>query len=103
MALGRYAAAASLFCRLALASVRPPRQCSLKERLAMLPLKDAPVSRPVAILWDDRQIPFIEAQTDDDLAAALGVVHAHLRLGQMELMRRLAHARLCDVGGRIGL
>src|SRR5258705_2177366 len=69
----------------------------------MLPLKDAPVSRPVAILWDDHQIPFIEAQTDDDLAAALGIVHAHLRLGQMELMRRLAQGRLCEMVGRLGL
>jgi penicillin amidase len=69
----------------------------------MLPLRDAPVSRTVTIFWDDHQIPFIEAETDDDLAAALGVVHAHLRLGQMELMRRLAQGRICEMVGRLGL
>ena len=69
----------------------------------MLPLKGAPVSRPVTITWDDHQIPFIEAQTDEDLAAALGIVHAHLRLGQMELMRRLAQGRVSEMVGRLGL
>ena len=102
MALGKYGVAANLFCRLALASVRP-RKRSLEERLAMLPLKDAPVSRPVTIFWDDHQIPFIEAETDDDLAAALGIVHAHLRLGQMELMRRLAQGRVSEMVGQFGL
>jgi penicillin amidase len=103
MALGRYGAAANLFCRLALANARPHPKRSLEERLAMLPIKDAPVSRPVTIFWDDHQIPFIEAQTDDDLAAALGIVHAHLRLGQMELMRRLAQGRVSEMAGRGGL
>src|SRR5258707_3967949 len=103
MSFGRYGAAASLFCRLALANARPHPKRSLQERLAMLPLRNAPVSRPVTIYWDDHQIPFIEAQSDEDLAAALGIVHAHLRLGQMELMRRLAQARLSEVAGRFGL
>jgi penicillin amidase len=103
MALGRYGAAANLFCRLALANARPHPARSLEERLAMLPLKGAPVSQPVTITWDDHQIPFIEAQTDEDLAAALGIVHAHLRLGQMELMRRLAQGRVSEMVGRLGL
>ena len=103
MAFGRYEAAASLFCRLALASARPHPKRSLQERLAMLPLRNAPVSRPVTMCWDDHQIPFIEAQSDEDLAAALGIVHAHLRLGQMELMRRLAQGRLSEMVGRFGL
>src|SRR5258705_2120556 len=103
MAFGRYGAAANLFGRLALASARTDRRRSLEERLAMLPLRDAPVSRAVTIFWDDHQIPFIEAETDDDLAAALGIVHAHLRLGQMELMRRLAQGRICEMVGRLGL
>ena len=103
MAFGRYGAAANLFCRLALANARPQPKRSLEERLAMLPLKGAPVSRPVTISWNEHQIPFIEAQTDDDLSTALGVVHAHLRLGQMELMRRLAQGRVCEMVGRLGL
>ncbi|HYK81308.1 MAG TPA: penicillin acylase family protein [Micropepsaceae bacterium] len=103
MALERYRAAANLFCRLALANARPHPRRSLEERLAMLPLKAAPVSRPVTIFWDDHQVPFIEAQSDEDLAAALGAVHAHLRLGQMELMRRLAQGRVSEMVGRFGL
>lgn len=69
----------------------------------MLPVAGAPVTRPVSIRWDEHQIPFIEAETDDDLATALGVVHAHLRLGQMELMRLIAKGRLAAIAGRIGL
>ena len=103
MAFGKYGAATNLFCRLALKNARPHPTRSLQERLAMLPLKGAPVSRPVTICWDDHQIPFIEAQTDEDLAAALGIVHAHLRLGQMELMRRLAQGRVSEMVGRFGL
>src|SRR5882672_22191 len=103
MIFGRYGAAASLFCRLALANARPHPKRSLQERLAMLPLRNAPVSRPVTICWDDHQIPFIEAQSDEDLSAALGIVHAHLRLGQMELMRRLAQGRLSEMVGQFGL
>jgi len=69
----------------------------------MLPLRNAPVSQPVTVFWDDHQIPFIEAESDEDLAAALGIVHAHLRLGQMELMRRLAQGRISEMVGRFGL
>ncbi|MBT5413338.1 MAG: penicillin acylase family protein, partial [Rhodospirillaceae bacterium] len=40
-----------------------------------------------------------EAESDRDLAVALGVVHAHLRLGQMEMMRRIADGRLSEMAG----
>jgi penicillin amidase len=53
----------------------------------------------VRIRFDARQIPFIEAETDRDAAFALGMVHAHLRLGQMELMRRLARGILAELLG----
>lgn len=58
-----------------------------------------PVRDHVHIRWDDHQIPFVEAANDDDLATALGAVQAHLRLGQMEIMRRLAYGRLSEVAG----
>src|SRR3954468_20861771 len=60
MAWGRYGAAANLFCRMALGNARPQRKQTSQQRLAMLPLKGAPVSRPVSIFWDDHQIPFVE-------------------------------------------
>jgi penicillin amidase len=92
---------AALFAR-ALAVPRP-RPLDLRQRLAMLKLDAAPLEHPVAIRWDSHQIPFIEAQSDTDLAAALGVVHAHLRLGQIDLMRRLALGRLAAVAGPLAL
>src|SRR5690348_12025051 len=76
---------------------------SLTDRLAMIPVAGAPVSRPVNIWWDEHQVPFIEAETDVDLAVALGIVHGHLRLAQMELMRRASRGRLSELVGRRGL
>ena len=68
--------------------VARPAPVDTTARLAMLPLAGAPVARPVSIRWDAHQIPFVTADSDTDLAAALGVVHGHLRLGQIDLMRR---------------
>jgi penicillin amidase len=78
-------------------------QLPVAERLAMIPLANAPVSRPVNVWWDEHQVPFIEAESDADLAVALGIVHAHLRLAQMELVRRASHGRLSELVGRRGL
>ena len=69
------------------------------ERLASFPTRGLPLERPVAIYWNDRQVPFIEAETDRDAAVALGLVHAHLRLGQIELLRRVSQGRLAEIGG----
>ena len=49
--------------------------------------------------WDDHQIPFVEAETDRDLAFTLGMIHAHLRLGQLETLRRIAAGRLSEIAG----
>lgn len=72
-----------------------PRETSLGERLAVFP-GDAPLRESVTVSWDEHQVPFIEAQTDEDLALALGMVHAHLRSGQMELLRRASRGRLAE-------
>ncbi|PWC41192.1 hypothetical protein TSO221_24065 [Azospirillum sp. TSO22-1] len=77
----------------------PPRRRTLEERLADLPTAGLPLQAPVSIHWDEHQIPFIEAEHDADLAVALGVVHAHLRLAQIEMMRRAAHGRLSALFG----
>ena len=78
-----------------------PDPVSTEERLAMIPVEGAPLERPVTIHWSDEQIPFIEAETDHDAAFALGLVHAHLRLGQMEIMRRVSQGRLREMTGPI--
>jgi penicillin amidase len=95
------AAAAALFGRAALHP--PPRHITTAQRLAMLATTGAPLRAPVEIHWDDHQIPHIDAAHDQDLACAFGIVHAHLRLGQMELMRRLAQGRVAEAVGPLGI
>jgi len=76
-----------------------PKKTGLAQRLAMFPTKDLPLKGPVTIHWNEHQVPFIEAKNDADLAFALGLVHSHLRLGQMELMRRIAAGRISEMAG----
>jgi penicillin amidase len=80
---------------------RRPR-LTLVQRLAAFP-KDAPSKAPVRIHWNDHQIPFIDAKDDQDLAVGLGMVHAHLRLAQMEIMRRAAQGRIAEMVGPFGV
>lgn len=75
------------------------RKETLEGRLAAIPLSDAPVRTAVRIRFDRHQIPFVEGDSDRDVAVALGVTHAHLRLGQMEITRRLARGRLSELLG----
>jgi len=72
---------------------------SLKERLAQLPPAAAGLEAPLAIDWNDHHVPFVSAASERDGAVGLGIVHAHLRLAQMEVMRRIAHGRLAEVVG----
>src|SRR4051794_15157685 len=92
--------AVQLALRVACAGVRHrPRASGVVERLATLPVAGAPVAAPVEIRWNEHLVPFIEATSDRDLAVALGLVHAHLRLAQMELLRRIARGRLAEALG----
>lgn len=74
-----------------------------KQRLKALKSAFAPVSESTKIYWEEHSIPFVEAQSDEDLAFAVGVVHAHLRLGQLEVFRHISQGRLSEVAGPIGL
>ncbi len=76
-----------------------PDESTVETRLAAIPTEGAPLEGPVRIYWDSHQIPFIEADHDRDAAFALGVVHAHLRLGQMELFRKVSQGRISEMGG----
>ncbi len=78
-----------------------PRPTTLDERLAMFPTEGLPLERAVTVYWNEHHVPFIEAETDDDLAFALGLVHAHLRLGLMEIFRRASQGRLAEIGGPV--
>jgi penicillin amidase len=48
-------------------------------------------------------VPFIEAADDRDLPVVLGAVHAHLRLAQIDFMRRIAYGRLAEALGPIAV
>lgn len=70
-----------------------------EERLATLPVKGLPLEKPVTVRWNAHQVPYVEAETDKDLAFALGVVHGHLRLAQIRLMKQVSQGRLSEMAG----
>jgi penicillin amidase len=78
-----------------------PEGSGIQDRLSAFPTAQLPVTRPVTVYWNDHQIPFIVAETDEDLAFSLGLVHAHLRLAQMDLLRRIAEGRISELAGPI--
>ncbi|CAH2599834.1 Penicillin acylase family protein [Rhodovastum atsumiense] len=99
--LAGLALVAGLIWRVVRAGRPPP--VTTAARLRNIPCQGLPVREPVRIHWDEHQVPGIEAANEPDLAVGLGVVHAHLRLAQMELMRRLATGRVAEVIGRAGI
>jgi penicillin amidase len=76
-----------------------PEPIDTATRLAMFPVTGLPIEQPIVIRWNAQQVPYIEAQTDRDLAFALGLVHAHLRGGQLALLKRIARGRLSEMVG----
>jgi penicillin G amidase len=63
---------------------------------------EAPItglSAPLAVRWDAHGVPYVEAASEEDLAAALGWLHANDRMTQMELGRRLAAGRISELVG----
>ena len=78
-----------------------PGPTTTERRIAMFPTDNLPVEQPVRIGWDEHQIPFIEARTDGDAAFALGMVQAHLRLGQITLAKHLTQGRISELAGPI--
>lgn len=80
-----------------------PEPTTVEQRLAAFPTAGLDVERPVTVHWDPHQVPFIEAGSDSDLAYALGLVHAHLRLGQMETLRRVSQGRVAEIAGPLAV
>ncbi|MFZ4405637.1 MAG: penicillin acylase family protein, partial [Pseudobdellovibrionaceae bacterium] len=79
-----------------------PNQITEKGRLSLFPSNTSwPIHKPVKIYWSTNMIPFVEAETDEDCAFAIGVVHAYLRLGQMEIFKRGSAGRLSESAGPI--
>ena len=80
-----------------------PKPRDVAERLEAFPTRGLPLEGRVTVYWSERQVPFIEAESDGDAAFALGLVHAHLRLGQMATARMLARGRLSEMIGPFGI
>ena len=76
-----------------------PEMQNLHSRLSVFPTKDLPLKGPAEIYWNAYQIPFVHATHDGDIPFLLGMVHAHLRLGQIELLRHLSQGRLSELFG----
>ncbi len=76
-----------------------PPPVPLETRLAAFPHKDLPCAAPVRIRWNPYQVPYIQARSDRDLAFVLGLVHAHLREGQLALLKHVAQGRLAEIFG----
>lgn len=76
-----------------------PDRVAPAQRIGAMPTANLPIERPVTIYWSENQIPFIVAETDEDLALSLGLVHAHLRLAQMEILRRISQGRISEMAG----
>ncbi len=80
-----------------------PERKDIAGRLAAFPTRGLPLEGRATVYWSDRQIPFVEAETDADAAFVLGLAHAHLRLGQMATARMLARGRLSEMIGPLGV
>lgn len=57
------------------------------------------LARPVLVRYDSRAIPYIKAESDEDLYAAQGYVVARERMFQMDMLRRAAEGRIAQVFG----
>ncbi len=76
-----------------------PDRVAPAARIGAIPTENLPLERSVTIYWNEHHVPFIVAESDTDLAFSLGMVHAHLRLAQMEILRRISQGRLAEMAG----
>ncbi|MEM1349950.1 MAG: penicillin acylase family protein, partial [Myxococcota bacterium] len=83
--------------------VTRPAERTTQERDAMFLSAGAGLSAPVTVRWNEHRIPFIEAERDEDLAFALGAVHAHLRWSQLEYFRMISQGRLSELVGPLAV
>ena len=72
---------------------------SLKQRIESFSQKSYRFNGQVKIYWNHYQIPFIDAEKDQDIPYAMGVIHGHLRLTQIEILRHISQGRLSELLG----
>ncbi len=73
-----------------------PKQAEPHERFKALSSKPAPVQDTLMIRWNRHAVPYVIANNESDTAFGIGVVHAHLRLGQIEIFRILSQGRVAE-------
>lgn len=78
-----------------------PEPKTQQQRFDAIAGGEAPVQSQVRIYWNDQAVPFVEAENSEDLAFGVGVVHAHLRLGQMAVMKMIAQGRISEMVGPV--
>jgi len=78
-----------------------PSPKTMTERLAAFPRDGLPLEKPVTIRWNKYQVPFVEAETDRDLAFALGMVHGHLRLSEIRILKQIVQGRISEMAGPV--
>ena len=78
-----------------------PSPRTMTERVAVFPRDGLPLEKPVTIRWNKYQVPFVEAETDHDLAFALGMVHGHLRLSEIRLLKQIVQGRISEMAGPV--
>lgn len=66
-------------------------------------IRVAGISGPVTIIRDQNGVAHITGTTETDAIFGLGFVHAQERLWQMEVQRRIGHARLSEILGEATL
>jgi penicillin amidase len=82
--------------------IRPAPPAGSIDSLQRLDALDRPwpgVEHPLLISFDEHLIPSIHAGSQADAAYGLGLVHAHLRIVQMELFRRISQGRISESAG----
>jgi penicillin amidase len=78
-----------------------PAPVTMADRLEAFPVEQVPLERPVTIRWNRFQVPFVEAETDRDLAFAMGMVHGHLRLAEIRVLKQLVQGRASEMVGPV--
>ena|SRR5215471_5008709 len=78
-----------------------PVSKTMAERLEAFPRDALPLEKPVTIRWNAYQVPFVEAETDRDLGFALGMVHAHLRLTEIRILKQIVQGRISEMTGPV--
>lgn len=74
-------------------------EATAEERWNAFPRQGLPLEYPVQVRWNEYMVPYIRAESDEDLAFTLGLVHTHLRWGQLETLRYVSQGRLAEVVG----